>query len=245
MNIPISIRYFYTELYKLRWSMIALIIFLGPAISLWIGFGVPTKMDQAANDWLWFFSLTVHKYAMFFYPLIVGVFAALVCRYEHIGNGWKQIFCLPVSRFQVYLTKLSIVAFLTFMTQICLLIGFLLIGWLHGLQDAIPWMTLITKVVNGWLASLPLMTLMLGCSLLWKNFATPFTLNVVFTVPSMIFTGAALLGSWYPWSQPFLAMMPKHKWVNHIDPFYLFIGILVTFCVFILFTSRFFVKRDW
>lgn len=245
MNHSISLRYFYTELFKLRWSMIAVILILGPAISLWIGFGVPTKMDQVTNEWLWFFSLTVHKYAMFFYPLIVGVYAALVCRYEHIGNGWKQIFCLPVSRLQVYLTKLGVVALLTFLTQLCLLIGFLFIGWMQGLQDPIPWAILITKVANGWLASLPLMTLMLGCSLFWRNFATPLTLNVIFTVPSVIFTGAVLLGSWYPWSQPFLAMMPKHQWAKSVDPFYLFIGILITFCILIGSSSRLFVKRDW
>ncbi|SDX28977.1 hypothetical protein SAMN05444487_11384 [Marininema mesophilum] len=245
MESLVSLRYLRSEFYKIRWSMIIGILLLGPAISLWIGFGNPTEMSEGANDWLWFFSLTVHKYTMFFYPLIVGVFAAFVCRYEHLANGWKQIFCLPVSRFQIYSSKFLLVSLLTLLTQLCLLSGFLIVGTIYGLNDPLPWSILITKVIKGWLASLPLMALMLGCSLLWKNFATPLTLNVVFILPSMIMTGSGLLGSWYPWSQPFLAMMPKHEWVTSINPFMLFMGILSTFILFVVSTSTIFIKRDY
>ncbi|SMO45410.1 ABC transporter permease [Melghirimyces algeriensis] len=245
MHLPIPFRYFYTELLKMRWSMIGFIILLGVAISLWIGFGIPVKVNQGVNEWLAFFGFTVHKYTMFFYPLIIGIFAAWVCRYEHIGNGWKQIFCLPISPSHVYFAKLGTVALLTLMTQFGLLSGFLFIGWLSGLQDAVPWFTLFSKVVYGWFASLPLMTLMLGCSLLWKNFATPFTLNFIFTVPSTAIFSGSKMGFWYPWSQPFLVMMPKHEWAIEGTQMDLFIGVGGMFCLFVGATYLFFTKRDW
>lgn len=231
-------RYFIAELLKLRWSILFIIILLGPAISLWIGFGVPTKMPEESNAWVWYFSLSVHKYSLFFYPLMVGVFAAFVCRYEHLGNGWNRLFSFPISRFQIYITKLVVVALLSLLTQVCFL------GILQGLTEPIHWGLFIAKMMGGWIASLPLMALTLGCSLFWKNFAATFAFNVIFTIPSIIVTGSSVIGVWYPWSQPFLAIMPEHKWSVGVDPLFLTIGVITTFGIFMASTSWLFVKRD-
>ncbi|KPC75381.1 hypothetical protein ADL26_07815 [Thermoactinomyces vulgaris] len=245
MKKNIYYRYFDSELLKMRWSILAFVVLIGPAISLWIGFGVPTQIEEDFNPWLWFFSLSAHKYTLFFYPLMIGVFAAFVCRYEHIGNGWNRLFSLPISRLQIYLTKLAVVALLALATQMCFLIGFLSVGTLQELTGPIPWGILVSKTMGGWISSFPLMALTLGCSLFWKNFAATFAFNVVFTIPSIVVTGASLIGVWYPWSQPFLAIMPEHKWSAEVDPLFLTVGVLTTFLIFIASTSWAFVKRDW
>lgn len=37
-------------------------------------------------------------YALLFLPLITGVLASAICRYEHQAGGWKQLVSLPVTR---------------------------------------------------------------------------------------------------------------------------------------------------
>ena len=59
---------------------------------------------------------------------------------------------------------------------------------------------------GGWVATFPLVALQLWISVMWKSFAAPFAVNVVFTLPSILAVNSKTFGPYYPWAQPFSMM---------------------------------------
>jgi lantibiotic transport system permease protein len=51
-----------------------------------------------------------------------------------------------------------------------------------------------------------LVALQLWMSMIWKNFAVPFAINVIFTLPTILAVNSERFGPYYPWAQPFSMM---------------------------------------
>lgn len=165
---------------------------------------------REAGPFQWVRTLTTMSvlHAMLFLPIMTGVFSAMVCRYEHAGGGWKQLLVLPVSRGAVYMSKFSVVCILLGTIQLLFLGGLLVAGGINGVDESIPWAIIMRSLLGGWLACLPLAALQLAVSTAWSSFAAPLALNVVFTIPNMLVANSETYAPYYPWAQPFLAMMP-------------------------------------
>lgn len=200
---------FRSEFLKLRKSTIWLLIFVSPLLSMLIGLGEVTNLpDVGQNKWTMILGIMAIGHAILFLPLLTGVFSSFVCRYEHVGGGWKQLLSLPVSRRNVYFVKLIIVSLLIAATQLLFLAGLLFIGWIKGYSADIPWTTIFLSIAGGWLACLPLIALQLFASIAWTSFAAPLALNVIFTIPNILIINSERFGPYYPWAQPFSMMMP-------------------------------------
>ncbi|MEK5040271.1 ABC transporter permease [Sporosarcina sp. FSL K6-3457] len=200
-------RLFRSEFLKLRKSSIWLLIFVSPILSLLLGLSEVGELEQ--NQWTATLSMITISHAIFFLPLLTGVFSSFICRYEHVGGGWKQLLSLPVSRRQVYIVKILIVCLLIALTQLLFISGLFLIGWMKDYSTAIPWGIILSSVFGGWLACLPLIALQIFVSVAWSSFAAPLAVNVIFTMPNMLIVNSATFGPFYPWAQPFLMMMPN------------------------------------
>ena len=193
-----------SEWLKLRKTNIWLLIFVSPALASFIGF-----LSESELGWLGTLGMMIPAHGLLFLPLLSGVFSAFVCRYEHQGNSWKQLLALPVSRRQVFLAKgFIVIVFLAF-TQLLLLFGWVCVGTLKGFSGPFPWELMTKSIFGGLIASLPLAALQLWVSSAWASFAAPLALNVIMTIPNLLVVNSAKYGPWYPWSQPFLMMMPK------------------------------------
>jgi hypothetical protein len=171
-----------------------------------IGFG---ESAEAPHEWLLTLSYMVFVHGLLFLPLLTGVFSAFVCRYEHTGGGWKQLLAMPVSRGKVYLAKFLIVAGLLLTTQLLFAAGFIFAGIANGYEPSIPWEMIGTSILGGLVACLPLAALQLFVSAAWSSFAAPLAINVIFTLPNILVINSEDFGPYYPWAQPFLAMMPS------------------------------------
>lgn len=196
-----------TEWYKLRKSKITFIIFAGPFIGLFIGLsGNLFKVSEDINEWyLSMLSMNL-TYSLLFLPLITGVLAGLICRYEHQAGGWKQLLALPVTRGRVFCAKYSILMIMVLVIQILYLCTVFAVGMIKGFSDPFP-MTIVWKsILGGWVATFPLVALQLWMSILWKSFAAPFAINVIFTLPSILAVNSERFGPYYPWAQPFSMM---------------------------------------
>lgn len=203
------IRMFRSEWMKVRRTVIWLLAVVSPLLAALIGLlNVRDGSTSADATWLEALALMAVLHALLFLPLLTGVFAALVCRFEHAGGGWKQLLALPVTRSQVYLTKLAFVMLLLAITQLLFLAALLLIGISLGFKGAVPWAELLRSVGGGWVACLPLAALQLAVAAAWQSFAAPLAVNVIFTLPNMLVANSADYGPYYPWVQPLLAMMP-------------------------------------
>ncbi|SHE09977.1 Uncharacterized protein conserved in bacteria [Chlamydia abortus] len=194
-----------SEWLKMRKSNIWLLIFISPAISAFTGLLLP--LDETLPPWLYLFTMTASLHAFMFLPLLTGVFAAFVCRYEHAAGGWKQLLTLPLSRGTLYTAKFFVVILLLALTQLLYLLVLLAAGYARGIGEAFPWELIGPGIFAGWVATLPLAALQMFVSTAWASFAAPLAINVIFTIPNMLIVNSSTYGPYYPWAQPVLSML--------------------------------------
>lgn len=198
------------ERLKLFKSFIWILIPLSPLLSLAIGMLMTLDVPESAGSCAQYAQLTSIMssfHALLFLPILTGILSAFVCRYEHVGGGWKQLLTLPVSRVGLYLAKFSAVALLLAITQLLFLAAVVLAATHQGIIDGLPWDILFIGVGSGWLACLPLAALQLLVSVSWSSFAAPLVINVMLTLPNMLIINSEQFAPFYPWAQPMLAML--------------------------------------
>ncbi len=188
------------ELMKMRWLLVGVVLVVGPALTLVLG-------DPMRLEWEMYYSLAATQYAWLYYPLLAGVLSALVCRTEHVSGGWKSLLGLPVKRAHVYQAKLLIVVALLAVSQVIFLGTTFVGGSLKGVTGAFPWAVIGRSLLLGWLAVLPIAALQMWASTRWKAFGSALALNVVLTLPAIFAVQSDKVGPWYPWAQPFRAML--------------------------------------
>lgn len=237
-----------SERLKMSRSFIVLLLLLSPAIAVLVG--LLSNIEGADRPWLVLLGTMGMLHALLFLPILSGIFAAFICRYEHSGGGWKQLLVLPVTRTGVFFAKYSVViAMLAFM-QILFLGAMLLVGSIKGIDAPVEWGIIGRCLLGGWVACLPLAALQLAVSLMWSSFAAPLALNVVFTIPNMLVVNSAQYGPYYPWAQPFLATIPGQAMEGggfgamNLPFENLMITVLGSFVVFLIFGWTYFRLKE-
>ncbi|RAK15652.1 hypothetical protein B0I26_11913 [Anoxybacillus vitaminiphilus] len=190
-----------SEWYKLRKSKIMSMIFAGPLLGLFIGLTSNfMNVDVEINDWYKTLFLMNLTYAL------LGVLAGLICRYEHQAGGWKQLLAMPVTRGRVFIAKYTLLMIIVLVIQLLYLGAIFIVGMVKGYTDPFPMVIVWKAILGGWIATFPLVALQLWMSIMWKSFAAPFTVNVVFTLPTILAVNSDRFGPYYPWAQPFSMM---------------------------------------
>ncbi|GGP12098.1 ABC transporter permease [Oceanobacillus neutriphilus] len=195
-----------SEWYKLRKSKVIFLLFVAPLIGLFIGLSGSFNAIGAMNEWYEKLVVMNSTYAILFLPLISGVLASVICRYEHQEGGWKQLLALPVTRGKVFLSKYLLLILLMLAMQLMYLVSIYLVGMIEGITDPFPMDIVWKSIFGGWVATLPLIALQLWVSIAFKSFAAPFAINVIFTLPTILVINSERFGPYYPWGQPFLMM---------------------------------------
>jgi len=203
------------ELLKAPRLLLGFLVVGGGLVAILLSGDAPALESE---HWQLSYQFAVMQYAWLFYPLLAGVFAALLCRTEHIGGGWKQLFALPVRRGSVYLAKYLVLAALLAATSIVFGLGFVATGLAKGLPGVVPWAAVIRSILAGWVAVLPLAALQLWVSSRWKSFGAALALNVCCTLPAIFAAQSSEYGPWYPWAQPLLAMLPDRAEISAAGP---------------------------
>jgi len=230
-----------SEWIKIRRSALWLLAAASPVLAALGGMidGGP-EAGGGSEQWIAALQLMAVLHGLLFLPLLTGVFAAMLCRYEHIGGGWKQLLALPVSRTQVYVVKLAFILLLLGVTQLIFLAAYLGVGAAMDFEGPIPWEIVARSLLGGWVACLPLAALQLAVSVAWASFAAPLAINVIFTLPNLLIINSASYGPYYPWAQPLLAMMPNGAYGDgygygafNVSAVTLFVVILGSFALFV------------
>jgi hypothetical protein len=236
------------ELLKVRKSKIWLLILVGPIIGVFFAYqnffnNYPAFMnDPRDNEWLEAWTQVLIFYAPLILPVMAGVYAAFVCRFEHISGGWKQLLALPIKRSSLFLAKLCVIFLLLALTQIVVLLFFLLGGWITGLQHSLPFSQLLTFTFQGWLAVIPLATIQMFFSTWWSNFGSSLAIGIGLSLPALLI-GNSSYGQFYPWAQPLLAMSPiDESPLQSLPLFYMLFAI--TFILALLIGLRRFSKME-
>ncbi|CAM3766536.1 ABC transporter permease [Cohnella lubricantis] len=238
------IRMFRSEWLKIRRSVLWLLAVVSPLLAGLFGlFGAENEGDFPWQEAL---SLMSVLHAMLFLPLLTGVFAAVVCRYEHGGGGWKAMLAMPVKRTHVFCAKFAVVMLLLALTQLLLLAALLIVGFAHGFTSPIPWHDLLVSFGGGWVACLPLAALQLFVSIAFQSFAAPLAVNVILTLPNIMVLNSAKYAPYDPWAQPMLAMLPRGSMAAsalNLSLETLYLVVLGSFCVFFAAGLTYFNRR--
>lgn len=241
-------RVFAAEGYKLRRSRLWGLLMIGPLLVMVQAVTVRVPNDLPVSEkWAYAYTLSIMTYGMLFLPIIIGVLAAFVCRFEHLNGGWKQMLALPVSRTSLYFCKFIVVALLLALVQMLVLAAFLCaMSWRGAIGEPTPWTLLVKSTVSGWVATLPLAALQMWVSVLWRNFGVPLAMNVVLTLPAILAANSETFGPFYPWAQPLLAMLPQEGGTSlfNVSLETLFIVIIGGFLVALVGGWQTFVRRD-
>ncbi|MGZ9587306.1 ABC transporter permease [Paenibacillus marinisediminis] len=200
------IRVMRSELIKLKRNRLMSLLLVSPLLALVIGYMFPVETNNP-HAWGMMLSMMAAAHSILFLPLLSGIIASSLCRYEHANGGWKQTLALPVSRTHVYVVKLLLVAGLLLVIQLLFLAAVLGVGWYKGFPGT-PWDLLLRSVLGGYVTTLSLAMLQLFVSTVWANFAAPMTINVILTLPNLLVIQSKY-APYYPWSQPALAMLPR------------------------------------
>lgn len=190
---------------KMKKSGVWLLTLVSPVIAILPGLMGGRKGEPLT--WELVSSVMALMHAMLFLPVLTGIFAAMLCRYEHQDGGWKQVLSLPVTRSSVYTVKFSMIVILLGVVQLLYLTAVLAVGLIRE-AGPVPLIPLLQDVLAGWFACLPLAALQLAVSQHWSSFGAPLALNVSLTLPNILIANSAVFGPFYPWVQPLLAMSP-------------------------------------
>src|SRR5699024_9229133 len=126
-----------SEWYKLRKSKVIWLILVVPFIVFLIGL-LDLQYLEGMNRWYSKLITINISYGILFLPLITGVFASIICRYEHQDGGWKQLLAMPVTRGQVYLSKYLVLITIILIMQLLYLCSFYLMGLISGITEPFP-----------------------------------------------------------------------------------------------------------
>lgn len=194
------------EWYKLRKLKVIFIVFAGPIVSFLVGL-MTEKGSGPANEWFQPLFWMNFSYGLLFLPLVTGVLASMICRYEHQAGGWKQLLTLSVSRGSIFIAKYSLLLLTVWTIQILFISAVWLVGTVRGFAAPFPKEIIWKSLFGGWISTFPLIALQFWLSIRWKSFAVPFAVNVLFTFPSILAANSERFGPYYPWAQPFLMMV--------------------------------------
>ncbi|MCM3356541.1 ABC transporter permease [Psychrobacillus sp. MER TA 171] len=194
-----------SEWFKFRHSKILFMILTVPLVGIFLGF-TNGFSDDRVNEWYLSLLTMNFTYGLLFLPLLTGVLASVICRYEHQAGGWKQLLALPGTRGKVFAAKYILLLLLVLVIQLLFFASLYVVGIMQGFTDPFPMQIVWKSLVGGWVATLPLVALQLWMAIMFKSFAAPFAVNVILTLPTILVVNSERLGSFYPWAQPFLMM---------------------------------------
>lgn len=189
------------DMLKLRRTMALVLIFLGPvgvvalqAVNFSLRYNYLTEL-YADDLWQGLLDNTAVLASMAFL-LGATLVASLMAGYEHRTNAWKQLLALPVSRFQVFVSKAIVCTILLVVSSTLLTGGVYLLGLLLGFGGQAPLLGIVETGFYPLLGGFAIVTLQLWLSVVFKNQAIPLTVGIVGTMIGMF---AFRLPDWVLW----------------------------------------------
>lgn len=191
---------------KLRRSPIWLLFLAVPAVSAVYGcFNYRMNLEVLQNGWYDLWTQYTLFYALFFFGPLIGVYAAYLWRLEHRGHNWNLIMTAPVRPFCLYLAKFWVVAKMAVLTQLWLLVLFLVGGRLGAGLPGFPPPEILLWLLRGAVGGLPIIAAQLVLSMVIRNFALPVLMALGGSLVGLLAVSEDL-GLYWPYSLMILGM---------------------------------------
>lgn len=195
---------------KMKRTWVVWLTLLGPIFMIFaqsVNYGVRADF-LLKYGWEGENSLFFWIFALLSLTLMLGscILAAMMAGHEHDANAWKQIFALPVSRWQLFISKAIWLCTFVGISVILTILSMGIFGVVVGLAQPIPWVNLTKLIVYPYLATIPVLAIQLGLSLNMKNQAVPIIIGVVGSILGPLFASDSYpYLHWIPLGYPSLA----------------------------------------
>lgn len=234
-------RVFSGEILKLKRTLALRLAVSAPAVIVILVFGIylerGEQFAEGGDPLQGFAQLILTIWSIVVFPLFAALIAALLAGIEHQSEGWKQVFTLPVGRRGIFAAKWLTGLSLLLVSCLVVAVGASVTsevlriskpGWEHA---ALP----VRLIFRGNALSLGaaglLFSIQMWISLRWRSFL-PGVIVAVLALAVMFISvprGAAVFGSFFPWSLPAMAMAPVNPYRGLVVSWGMAGGILVGF----------------
>lgn len=167
------------EWLKLRRGRIWITMTVLPVLSLSIGcFNYYSNQEILNQAWYSLWTQVSLFYGEFFFPVLIAICCAYMCRLEHVNRNWNLVHTAPVSAASIYFGKLSAVAVLIFGVQTLFTALYILAGLLLSLPLADLPAELAGWALRGWIAAISIASMQLFFSFRIRSFALPVGISI-------------------------------------------------------------------
>ncbi len=154
--------------------------------------------EEGINPWNKFMNDQVSNSIPFLVPMFIVLITSLIIQVEHKATGIKHLFALPIPKWSVYYSKLSIVVGSIVATYIYFFIAILIFGSLLGvlrpelnfLEFQPEYFKFIKILGMSFIASLGIVGLQFWLSFRFKNFIVPLAVGMIMVIIGLIVSRA-------------------------------------------------------
>lgn len=172
---------------KLHASPIWIMFFVLPIISASYGtFNYLQNLGILTEAWYSLWTQHTLFYALFFYPAMVGVYAAYLWRLEHQGHNWNLIMSTPVRPLALFFAKYIVVIKLVLLTQVLVFGLYVFCGKVFAHLPGWPPLDTFLFMLRGLVGGQCVIALQLLLSMLIRSFAVPVFIGLAGGVVGML-----------------------------------------------------------
>lgn len=230
---------------KLRRSPVWLLFLAVPAISAVYGtFNYNMNLGILTHGWYDLWTQYTLFYALFFFAPLIGVYAAYLWRLEHRGHNWNLIMTAPVRPFCLYFAKFCVVTKMAVLTQLWLLVLFVIGGKMGAGLTGLPPLEILLWLFRGVIGGIPIIALQLLLSMVIRNFALPVLIALGGSVAGLLAANAET-GLCWPYSLMILGMNSNRTEDTMAGALWgFFLSCIFFLTVFLLIANMLLTKRD-
>lgn len=257
MNLSVKYPFsatFRAELLKVKFSVGFWVAFIAPLIQGFLHFCVfffNGKHIIKPNTDVW--ALFIHSvwgfWAVLFLPLLIAIQTSLINGLEHQTEGWRNLFCLPIPRWYVYLSKILMSIVLVFMSNVVLVVVTVVVGYLLGfsgiagfLHSPLPFFILLYPFYI-LIGSFLIIALHWALSTIVKNFFVCSGIAVVLTLFNIIISNEKAVSIYFPWCFPIISTQVLSD-SHYLQSYYTMILSLILGSVIVWLNVKWNSKKD-
>ncbi|WP_028594392.1 ABC transporter permease [Paenibacillus assamensis] len=207
------VRVLRVEFFKLRRSLVWLVVILAPVIMVLNGDMNFMRFEsvlvkEEGTAWLKLYVQIVLWYSILLLPMSIGILGILMSRTEHADGSWKYLLSLPIPKSVIYMAKMTVLILLTGVSILLLLLGVFVSGKWLGIEEGFPYSVILVKGLLGWLMCWPIIAIQQWLSIRYPGIGIPMGISAATAIAGVLITNSQYAG-YYLWSYPALNMLPS------------------------------------
>lgn len=144
----------------------------------------------------------------FFFPLLIIIIAAKITQIDHKNGGWQLMETQPLSKFSIYLSKLTVLLIGNLIAIVSFLGSFMIVLWFLSLIKDIP-ENIMTNIPFGYLFQLTIRMFIAGLflsivqfviSVVFRSFILPILIGFFALLGTQILDGFQMYRVWNPFT---------------------------------------------